>query len=904
MDRFIRAVMGILLAGTVSSARAQEPSGSCENAGVRVLLRTGAGDPRLAATEAALEGLFGAGMLRESAEAERVYCSRTGSWAVEPEARTEALTVLRRAWGEALRVEERAAGPAAPALVPVAGVSAGLKPIEVSLKNGDYGLLFDGRTRTAQTDAVPVVPSTLEGKGSALRRLDDSQVDFNAAAQDIDKACGQAKVELSAGLDALAREKTPDFRNSVAAFDRALAQYKEKLKPRLALSQVSTEKAVRDASRRCEVEASKFMLDVYMREDLYKAMKAAMARGEALNEEDSRLAQQTLKAFKDNGLDLPAKERARYKGIQQKLVDLGTAFEERMAETKDFVLMRREQLEGLPESYIARVQAHLLTEKQLEGLPKAFIQERLVKVGEKYLLTRDALEDPPKGMPADFEERLKGAEKTWRVSTQYPDVLPFLQNGRDAEARKAVSVLFNNRGGKENKERLAEMIRLREESAKLLGYENHASFMLEDRVAKTPATVTAFLERLRGKLEGKAAAERAELLALKNGMEGKASDGVLHPWDVAYYSNARMKQRYAVDREEVRNYFPSERVVGGMLDVYQKVLGVRFEEVQGAKTWHPDVKTYRVVDAKSGEALGQFYLDLYPREGKYTHAAAMDILPAYERKDGSYRLPVTAMVANMDKPSKEKPSLLSHDEVETIFHEFGHLMHNTLGRSSYHSLSGFNTVMDFVETPSQMFENWAWNEKVLAELSGDYRDPSKKIPAELARKLIAAKNADTGVTYLRQAFLASYDMALYTQGTQDTTELWGRMSREINHIPATEGTIPEASFAHIANGGYDAGYYSYLWSLVYAQDLYTRFQKDPYDERAGRELRDKVLSRGGTRDEMKDVEDFLGRKPNEEAFLKSIGIETQVPAAKVPAARGFSGLIENARKWADSLGKS
>jgi thimet oligopeptidase len=874
---------------------------ACKDASVRVLLEAKAQDPRLAATEQAFAELLGAGMLSEVKAAQRIYCPQAGSWAIEQGPREQSLAILRGTWGEALRVEERAALADPRARVNAARVSKGLKPVKVSLQGGDYGTLFDGGTQGKDDSLLAVMTQGgEETKMKDSRRLDDSEVDFNAVSKGIEQVCSQAQIALTRRLDSIAQEKSPSFKNTIASFDEALGEFFETLKPRLVLSAVSTEKPVRDASRKCEAETSKFMLGLYMREDLYKTLNSGLSAAGSLNEEDSRLAKKTLKAFKDNGLDLPADKRAHFKKIQERLVDLSTAFEETVAEVKDFMLMTREQLEGLPQGYIDRVQSYLLTPEQVQGLPKDFIEKQLKKSGGDYVLTQEALASLPKEAPADFSKRLEKAKKTYCVTTQYPDVLPFFDNAKDARARKAVLVMFNNRGGQENKERLSEMVRLRDEAAKMLGYKNHAEIILEDRMAKTPEAVMEFIGRVRGKLEGKAADERRELLDLKNSMEGKASDGVLNPWDVNYYSNQRMKQKYSVDQESLRRYFPTDRVVSGAMEVYQKVLGVRFEEMPGAKTWHPDAKGYRVVDSKSGEVLGEFLLDLYPRQGKFTHAMVTEIVPSYERKDGSYRLPISAMVSNMEKPTKDKPSLLSHDEVETFFHEFGHLMHNTLGRSRYQTLSGYGTSMDFVEAPSQMFENWAWNEQVLDRISGDYQDPSKKLPAELARKLIAAKNAGSGMQYLRQCFLATYDMTLHMQGAQDTTKLYGDLTKEITHMPMTEGTIPEASFAHIASGGYDSGYYSYLWSLVYAQDLFTRLEKDPFDPRAGRELREKVLGRGGSRDEMKDIEEYLGRKPNEEAFLRSIGAVEKKPAEP----KGLSGVMEKARKWAASLGKN
>ncbi len=298
-----------------------------------------------------------------------------------------------------------------------------------------------------------------------------------------------------------------------------------------------------------------------------------------------------------------------------------------------------------------------------------------------------------------------------------------------------------------------------------------------------------------------------------------------------------------MDQEKVREYFPADLVVEQLLNVYQKLLSVRFRQIPDGVSWHSDVKLYEITDAAGGPPIGYFYMDLFPREGKYSHAAAFNMVTARRMTDGTYQKPVSAIVANFDKPSADRPSLLNHDEVETIFHEFGHIMHQTLTKAKYGRFSGSNVARDFVEAPSQMLENFVWDPVVLSSLSGHYKDHSKKLPKELLDKMLAARNADVGLINLRQLLFGIVDMAYHgAHPPSDTTGLYARVSKDVSLIPMSAGTHPEASFGHLM-GGYDAGYYGYLWSKVYAQDMFSVFKRCGRHEphAVGRRYRTEIL---------------------------------------------------------------
>jgi len=660
------------------------------------------------------------------------------------------------------------------------------------------------------------------GRALAATAPADNLPDFNLNAEQVKKICRDAKARAEERLPAVAAVANPTFYNTFVPFSDILSDLSDETAAPMFLGQVAADKAVRDAGLDCDTDISKYVVEVFTREGLYRAMKAAADRGEILQGEDARLVEKTLVDFKRSGMGLPPPDRDKLKELRQKLVELSNDFSKEVSETKDYALFTRAQMAGVPE---------------------------------------------------DMLKRLAQEDGKYKVSLDYPDYFPFMQNAKDPEARRSLERKFNNRGGEPNKKRLAEILKLRDQAAKLLGYKNHAEYVLEERMAQTPQEVFQFLSALREKLYRKGRPELQLLLALKKAEEGPKSDGVLHAWDWRFYHNLLMKKKYQVDEEKIKEYFPTDLVIAQMLKVYQEVLGLRFTEVAPAHAWHPEVKEFEVSDSRTGVKIARFFMDLFPREGKYKHAAAFTLIQGRELPDGSYQKPASAIVANFDKPTPQRPSLIPHPEVETLFHEFGHIMHQTLTRAKYQRFSGTSVAHDFVETPSQMFQNWVWKEDILNRISGHYKDRARKLPQGMIAKLVAAKQADSGLTYLRQNFFAAYDMTLHTAPEPpDTTALYGKMMKDISLIPMSDATMPETSFTHLM--GYDAGYYGYLWSEVYALDAFSRFAKEGLlSEKLGREFRRQVLEVGGSRDEGESLRAFLGREPNDEAFLRDIGLK-------------------------------
>jgi thimet oligopeptidase len=590
------------------------------------------------------------------------------------------------------------------------------------------------------------------------------------------------------------------------------------------MRQVASDADVRAAAMRCEEALDKFGIELSFREDVYAAVSAFAATPEAaaLTGEAARLLDKTLRDYRRNGFDLPAAQRERVKALKERLVELELAFSKNIDEWDDAILVRRDDLTGLPEAFI----------------------------------------DSLKPVEQDGETR-------YRVSLDYPEFFPFMDNAEREDLRRELQVKFYRKGGADNVRLLEEAIGVRDELARLLGYPSWAAYVTEDRMAKTPEAVRAFLADLRAKVEPKLRRDIDDLRAEKRAHTGDP-DAELHLWDWRFYHNRLRKTRYAVDEFAVARYFPLDATLAGMFEVYQRLFGVRFVPVEPARAWHPDVQAYTIVDAGSGATIAHFFMDLFPRPDKYGHAAAFTLVSGRRLADGSYQQPVSAIVANFTKPTASEPSLLRHSEVETLFHEFGHIVHQTLTRAERLRFAGTRVQRDFVEAPSQMLEHWVWDPSVLAGFTR-HVDTGEPLPAGLLDAMLAAKRLDSGVLTARQLFFSELDLAYHGGGVPDTTAVAVELS-PITGFPMPADTFFQAGFGHLF--GYDAGYYGYLWSRVFADDMWTRFEAaGALDEATGRAYRELILEPGGGEDGDMLVRRFLGREPNADAFLRELGLD-------------------------------
>ncbi|MDP9110263.1 MAG: Zn-dependent oligopeptidase, partial [Candidatus Eremiobacteraeota bacterium] len=476
-------------------------------------------------------------------------------------------------------------------------------------------------------------------------------------------------------------------------------------------------------------------------------------------------------------------------------------------------------------------------------------------------------------LPADFVAKLtKNADGTFTVPVSEATTTLFMQNQADEIARKAFYIAYNSREAAANTPLLEQAIDVRDRLAHLLGYQTWAAYQVSDRLAKTPARIFSFLEDLDAKLLPKAREDIATLTSLKAKETGDPG-ATLQPWDVAYYDNALNKSQYAVDNNAIRQYFPVVHTIDAVLGIYHRLLGVTFTAVPHTDAWNADVLEYRVADSKTGKFMGTTYFDLYPRPGKYKHFANFGILPV-RKVGGAYRAPFVAILGNWPKPAPGYPALLSHDEVVTFFHEFGHNMASLLTVAPYETLSsGF--LQDFVEAPSQMLENFVWQPSVLKEISSNVTTGAP-LPDALIASMIRARYVNNAYFTTRQIMLSLVDMRYHTSGPHvDTTAVWAEVANANTPIPLYPGTHPQAAFGHLM-GGYDAGYYGYLFSKVYAQDMFTAFLKGGLENPVvGMRYRKDILEPARTLDPDTEVTRFLGRPMNPNAFYTDFGIEPQ-----------------------------
>ncbi|MFL5415712.1 MAG: M3 family metallopeptidase [Myxococcales bacterium] len=653
--------------------------------------------------------------------------------------------------------------------------------------------------------------------------------------QQLEAACKEAEKTCDAKLAKIASLKDSErtFANTPEAIEQVTTDWSEVVGRAGFMKDIHPDEKVRAAATACEEEAGKYAARIASRKDLYLAVKAWQARGEQMEEralpatggarmrgasigpQDRRLVELMMRDFHRAGVDLSDEQREKLVALRSRLAELQTRFSSNLDEDTTSVEMSREELDGMPEAYVARLK------KTSAG---------------KYVVT-----------------------------TKYPDYFPFLENAKSTDARRKLEVAFMNRGAKDNLKLLDEAVALRDEAAHLLGYATHADYVTEVRMAKSARNVQQFEDKLEGRLRERLAVDRQKMSALKKADTG---DATIHAWDWRYYLNQLRKRDYALDDEKIRAYFPADKVMSGMMDVYSRLLSVQFKRVEGAPVWADGVSLYEVRDG--GRLLAKFYVDLFPRPGKYGHAAAFGVGPARQLPAG-YQIPLTVLVVNFTPPAAGKIAHLTLDEVEVLVHEFGHVMHGSLTTAKYASISGTNVATDFVEAPSQMLENWVYQPEILKMISsGPNGEP---MPADLIASIGRARKFDAGVRYSRQVFLGQFDLYIHTHGAKvDPDAAAKKLWTEIMSFPEDPQSHFAAGFGHMMSG-YDAGYYGYLWSEVFAADMFTRFAKEGVlNPKTGREYRDIILAKGRSEDPDQLLREFLGREPNEDAFLRQIGI--------------------------------
>ncbi len=634
----------------------------------------------------------------------------------------------------------------------------------------------------------------------------------------------------NAGLDRIAalKPKEVTFANTIGALDDINYQISLTDDRFSVIKETSTNAAVRDAATDALKTLEEWTVGLDYREDAYAAVKAYADTKPKLRGEDARLLEETMRDYRRAGLSLPKAQRDEVEKMRKELAGLTTDYESNITKAQKAVKFTRAELEGVPDSFLAQI-----------------------KTGD--------------------DEYTVMANITWHY-------LAVMDNARREDTRKRFLTEHDNLARADNIPLLEKILPLRDDIAKKLGYKTWADYEIEVKMAKNASTAIDFLNRLKTGLQPKFDAELAEFRKIKVAQTGD-TNAQINIWDWRYFSNELKKEKYTVDAEQLRVYFPYQRVLEGMFDIYQSIFGLKFERLDPPYKWIGDLQLWGVSDAKTGEPLGLFYLDMFPREGKYNHFAQFRLIGGKMMVSGKYQRPVVALICNFPAPTKDKPALLAHMDVETLFHEFGHAMHSILTRAKYGRFAGTSVPGDFVESPSQMLENWVWDKKVLDSFAADYRDPSKKIPIEILAKLQEAKLATEGTRYRRQISFGLMDLALHTQihesNAKEALPLSNKVLSEA-FLPMVPDTAFVAYFGHLM--GYDAGYYGYAWADAIAADMATVFQKAPngyFDQAAGRRLRTEIYEPGDSRDVNESIEKFLGRKRSIDPFLKKIGIETK-----------------------------
>lgn len=593
------------------------------------------------------------------------------------------------------------------------------------------------------------------------------------------------------------------------------------------IKETSRDAALREAATEATKTLAQWSIGLDYREDVFQTVDRYALTLPKLQPEEEKLLRETVRDYRRAGLKLPKEKRDVVERHRKELSRLMTDFESNITKAQKPVKFSKADLEGVPES---------------------FLSQPGIKTGD--------------------DEYTVMANVTFHVLT-------IMENARKEATRKGLARVQNNLAREENAPLLQKIIELRDQIAHELGYNSWADYEIEPKMAKTAARAKEFLDKLEAGLKPKFAAELEEFRKLKEKETGDPQARI-NVWDWRYYANQLKKEKYTVDAEQLRVFFPYEKVLRGMFDVYQTLFGLKIRRIEAPSKWVDDLQLYVVSDAQSAEPLGLFYLDMFPREGKYNHFAQFTLIDGKRLPGGRYQRPTVALICNFPPPAPDKPSLLSHGDVETLFHEFGHALHSILTRARFGRFSGTSVPRDFVEAPSQMLENWVWDKAVLDSFAADYRDPSRKIPHHILSRLKEAKLATVGTTYQRQLSFAQLDLTLHTDvrsgGGQDCIRLANDVLSRV-FLPVPEDTAMAAYFGHLM--GYDAGYYGYAWADAIAADMATVFEKSPrgyYDTSAGRRLREEIYATGDSRDVTVSIEKFLGRKQSIEPFLKTLGI--------------------------------
>jgi len=658
-------------------------------------------------------------------------------------------------------------------------------------------------------------------------------------AEHIEPAIEQLLTEAQALVEKLlAENEIYTWENLISPLEEAEDCINKAWSPVSHMNSTVNSDELRDAYNACLPKLSAYSTAMGQHKGLFKAYEqiAASDAYATLETAQQKIIQNSLRGFRLSGIDLDDEKQTRYKEISLELSQLSSKYEENLLDaTNDWskLLSKKSDLAGLPES--ALQQAKQTAEQE--------------------------------------------SKKGWMLTLQFPSYLPVMTYADDRQLRADVYKAFSTRASDQganaewdNTEIMEQTIALRHEKAMLLGFQNYAELSLATKMADSTKQVTDFLEELAEKSLPQAQKDLAELTAFSKEHYGVAK---LHAWDVGYFSEKMRQHAYDLSQEEVKQFFPAPKVLQGLFAVVEKLYGLKVTEITGFDTWHKDVRFFQITD-KSGELRGKFYIDLYAR-AKKRGGAWMDDCVGRKKVDGKVQTPVAYLVCNFTPPAGNDPALLTHDEVLTLFHEFGHGLQHMMTQVDYLGVSGINGVeWDAVELPSQFMENWCWEKEALDLISGHYQTGGP-LPDSLFEKMLAAKNFQAGMLMVRQLEFSLFDFRMH----QDYDPAQGARIYEVLHEIREQVSvmIPPAfnrfahSFSHIFAGGYAAGYYSYKWAEVLSSDAYSLFEENGiFDQETGISFLTHILETGGSADAMDLFVKFRGREPSIDALLRHNGI--------------------------------
>ena len=644
------------------------------------------------------------------------------------------------------------------------------------------------------------------------------------------KAIESAKHEIN---EIVENKETPTFENTIEALDYTGEQLDRISSIFFNLNAAETNDEIQKIAQEVSPLLTEFSNDVALNTALFERVKSVYNTKASLilREEQKTLLDKKYKGFSRNGANLNADEKEILRAIDKEQSQLQLTFGENiLAETNRYEL--------------------LITEvSDLEGLPEGAIEAAKQLAEEKD-------------------------KKGWLLTLDYPSYVPFMTYAKNRALRKELALAFGQKGFQndslDNQDIVLNITQLRYQRAQLLGYETHAHFVLEERMAKTPETVRTFLEDL---LEKAQPAAKKEFEELEN--FAKNLDGIdrLEKWDSAYYSEKLKQERFNFDDEQLKPYFKLENVIEGAFIVAKKLFGLQFIQTDAIDTYHKDVMTYKVEDSKQN-LVAIFYADFFPRAGKRNGAWMTSFKSQYVKNTVNER-PHVSIVCNFTKPTSTKPSLLTFNEVTTLFHEFGHALHGMLADTVYPSLSGTSVAWDFVELPSQIMENWCYEKETLALFAKHY-ETGESIPMELIDKIKAASTFQQGMQTLRQLSFGLLDMSWHGVDPTEINDVKQHETAaflETQLFPDVAQNCMSTAFAHIFQGGYSSGYYSYKWAEVLDADAFEYFKEnDLFDPEIAAAFKTHVLSKGGTEDPLELYVKFRGQKPKAEALLRRSGL--------------------------------